>query len=90
MHTKVHTSGHKIISFYEVTIAALKRTATSFAAWLTEARWVWTVCLRMLPDSVATAIWTQALLHANHSATEPPSYVYGTYFILETQAQILT
>jgi len=43
----------------------------------------------MLPDSVATAIWTQALLHANHSATEPP-YVYGAYFILETQAQILT
>jgi len=27
-----------------------------------EARWVWTVCLRLLPESVATAIWTQALL----------------------------
>ena len=41
-----------------VTPATLKRAATSFAAWWTEARWVWTVCLRLLPDSVATAIWT--------------------------------
>jgi len=39
------------------------------------ARWVWTVCLRLLPDSVATVIWTRAFCarvqHANHSATEP-------------------
>ena len=34
----------------------------NFAAWWTEARWVWTVYLRLLPDSVTTAIWTQALL----------------------------
>ena len=46
-----------------VTLAALKRAATSFAAWWTEARWVRTVCLRLLPESVAAAIWTQALLH---------------------------
>ena len=45
-----------------VTPATLKRAATSFAAWWTEARWVWTVCLRLLPDSVAAAIWTRALL----------------------------
>jgi len=45
-----------------VTPATLKRAATSFAAWWTEAQWVWTVCLRLLPDSIATAIWTQALL----------------------------
>ena len=44
-----------------VTLATLKRTATNFAA-RTEARSVWTVYLRLLPDSVATAIWTQALL----------------------------
>ena len=25
-------------------------------------QWMWTVCLRLLPDNVATAIWTQALL----------------------------
>ena len=41
-----------------------------------EARWVWTVCLRLLPDSVATAIWIRAfsawVQHANHSVTEPP------------------
>jgi len=59
-----------------VTRATLKRAATSFAAWRTEARWVWAVCLRLLPDSVATAIWTRAFCawvqHANHSATEPP------------------
>jgi len=38
-------------------------------------QWVWTVCLRLLPDSVATAIWTEAFCawvqHANQSATEP-------------------
>ena len=45
-----------------VTPAILKRVATSFAAWWTEAQWVWTVCLRLLPDSVAAAIWTRALL----------------------------
>ena len=46
-----------------VTPATLKRAATIFAAWWTEAQWVWTVCLRLLPDSVTTAIWTRALLH---------------------------
>ena len=60
-----------------VTPATLKRAATNFAAWWTEAQWVWTVCLRLLPDSVASAIWTRAFCasvqHANHSATEPPS-----------------
>jgi len=30
------------------------------AAWWTEARWVWTVCLRLLPVRVAAAIWTRA------------------------------
>ena len=39
-----------------VTLATLKRATTSFAAWRTEARWVRTVCLRLLPDSVAAAI----------------------------------
>ena len=42
---------------------------------LLEAQWVWTVCLRLLPDSVAAAIWTRTFCawvqHANHSATEP-------------------
>ena len=33
-----------------VTPATLKRAATNFAAWWAEARWVWTVCLRLLPD----------------------------------------
>ena len=46
-----------------VTPATLKRAATNFAAWWTEAQWVWTVCLILLPDSVAAAIWTRALLH---------------------------
>jgi len=45
-----------------VTPATLKRAATNFAAWWTEAQWVWTVCIRLLPDSVSTAIWTQVLL----------------------------
>ena len=46
---------------------ALKRAATSFAAWWTEAQWVWTVCLRLLPDSVATAIWTRTLLRPSQA-----------------------
>ena len=45
-----------------VTPATLKRAATNVAAWWTKAQWVWTVCLRLLPDSVATATWTRALL----------------------------
>jgi len=37
-----------------------------FNAWRIEhTQWVWTVCLRQLPDSVAAAIWTQALLRLN-------------------------
>jgi len=53
------------------------RAATSFAAWWTEAQWVWTVCLRLLPDTPKASrlrseprpfcAWVQ---HANHSATE--------------------
>jgi len=46
-----------------VTPTTLKRAATSFAAWWTEAQWVWTVCLTLLPDRGATAIWTRALPH---------------------------
>ena len=46
-----------------VTFTTLKRAATNFAAWWTEARWVWTICLRLLPNSVAT--WTQALVCLN-------------------------
>jgi len=38
----------------------VKRAATNFAAWWTEARWVCTVCLRLLQDSITAAIWTQA------------------------------
>ena len=48
-----------------VTIATLKSAAAIFTAGWTEARWVWTVCLRLLPDSVTTAIWTQALLRVS-------------------------
>jgi len=58
-----------------ITLATLRRAATNFAAWWTEARWVWTVCLRMLLDSIAAAIWNQAFCawvqHANHQDTEP-------------------
>ena len=46
----------------EVTLETLNRAATSFAARWTEAWQVWPVCLRLLLDSIATAIWTQAIL----------------------------
>jgi len=45
-----------------VTLTTLKRAATNFTAWWIEAWWVWIVCLRLLPDSVVAAIWTQAFL----------------------------
>ena len=45
-----------------VTHATLKRAAINFAARWTEARRVWAVCLRLLPDGVAAAIWTRARL----------------------------
>ena len=35
-----------------VTPTTLKRAATNFAAWWKEAQWLWTVCLRLLPESV--------------------------------------
>jgi len=64
---------------HAVTPATLKRATTSFAAWWTEAGWMWTVCLRLLPDSVATAIWTRAWVqHANHSADGYHMYVVCT------------
>jgi len=63
-----------------VTPATLKTAATIFAAWWTEARWVWTVCLRLLPDRVVAAIWTRALLHwvqhASHSPTSHSNHKY--------------
>ena len=45
-----------------ITSTTLKTAATSFAALWTETQWVWTVCLRLLPDSITAAIWTRALL----------------------------
>ena len=45
-----------------VTLATIKRAATSVAAWWIETRSVWTVCLRLFPNSIAAAIWTQALI----------------------------
>ena len=58
-----------------VTLRTLKRTATNFAAWWTEARWVWTVCLRLIVSHLRFearpfCAWVQ---HANHSATRHPT-----------------
>ena len=65
---------------HAVTPATLKRAATNFATWWTEARWVWTVCLRLLPDSGRLQFepgpfcaWVQ---YTNHSATEPPVHCF--------------
>ena len=58
-----------------VTPTTLKRASTSFAAWWTEARSVWTVCLRVLPNSIAAAVCTQALLRLS-PAHYPLSSVY--------------
>jgi len=55
-----HKPGGRLPIFSARPAVTLNRVATTFAAWWTEARWVWTVCLRLLPDSVVAAIWTQA------------------------------
>ena len=58
-----------------VTPATLKRAATNFAAWWTQAQWVWTVCLRH-PKAPRLRFEPGPLCarvqHANHSASEPP------------------
>ena len=54
------TAKHRVPQL--IPVLTLKRAAINFAAWWSEARWVWAVCPRLLPDSVATAIRTQALL----------------------------
>ena len=54
-----------------VTPTALKSAATSFAAWWTEAQWVWTVCLRRLRfEPRPFCAWVQ---HANQSVPSHPS-----------------
>ena len=40
----------------QLPLQTLKKADTNFTAWWTEAQWVWTVCLRLLPNSVATAV----------------------------------
>jgi len=59
-----------------VTPATLKRAATNFAAWWTEARWVEQFASDCYPTASPLQFeprpfcaWVQ---HANHSATEPP------------------
>ena len=58
-----------------VTPATLKRAATNFAAWWTQAQCVWTVCLRH-PTTPRLRFEPGPLCarvqHANHSASEPP------------------
>jgi len=76
-----------------VTPTTLKRAATNFAAWGTEAQWVWAVCVRL---SASRLIWTRAFCawvqHANHSATEPPfSIMYHLiFYCIMRQRLILT
>ena len=67
-----------------VTLTTLNRAAASFAAWWTEARWVWSACLRLLPDPAALQLWFEPrpysarVQHTNHSSTEPlPSDIFG-------------
>ena len=61
-----------------VTHTTLKRAATNFAAWWTEAQMMWAVCLRLFPTASRLRFeprpfcaWVQ---HANQSATEPHVY----------------
>jgi len=66
-----------------VTLGTINRAAISFSAWWTEARWVWTVCLRLLPDlrfePRPYCAWVQ---HANHLVTKPPATWQSWHFRL--------
>ena len=75
-----------------VTPTTLKSAATSFTAWWTEAQWVWTVCLRLLPDSVTTAIWTQALTAPESSmlTTQLPSHPAVNSWLVYWNCYLLT
>ena len=74
------TLGNRVWATFTFTFVALLYRLLS-ACLQPLAQWVWTVCPRLLPDSVATATataycaWVQ---HADHSATEPLLVGYGT------------
>ena len=51
-------------------------------AWWKEARWVWTVCLRLLPDSIVAVIWTQTLLHLS------PAWATFTCLVLASSTEL--
>ena len=61
-----------------VTLATLKRAATNFAAWWTEARWVWTVCLRLVPDSGCDLNPGPSAPESSMLTTRPPSHCHWT------------
>jgi len=64
-----------------VTPATLKRAATSFAAWWTEARWVWTVCLKLLRDWVVEC-WRGYLSGARCRFAYGPADAVATHCFL--------
>jgi len=76
------------------TLATLKRAATKFAAWWTQAQWVWTLCLRLLAYPTASRLrfeprpfcaWVQ---HANHSAAD--GYYPSSWFYIPTACTVNT
>jgi len=58
-----------------VTPATLKRAATNFAAWWTGARWMWTVCLKLLPDSGCDLNPGPSALESSTLTARVPSYL---------------
>ena len=73
-----------------VTPATLKKAATNFAAWWTEAQWVWTVCLRLLPDSVTAAIWTRAYRRRRHCTSVWTTAHHRIYRLTASRSPVLT
>ena len=66
-----------------VSLATLKRAATNFAAWWTEAWWVWTVCPRLLGYPTASRLRYEPRPSAPESSTlttrlpsQPPSVLW--------------
>ena len=71
-----------------VTPATIKRVATNFAARWTESRCVWTVCLRLLPDSAVAAILSRALVRLS-PARQPLGYRATTCVCIYAAAWVL-
>ena len=66
-----------------VTPTTLSWAVTSFAAWWTEAQWVWIVCPRLLPDSATSVVWPDEAVVVVQWQTECSAQQQGYYIMFK-------